>query len=64
MPFHHNTSDSFRPFIPADKVIPEFTLRTVVVGALFGLIFSSVTVYLGLKVAVSKENNNNQQQQN
>ncbi|MBW1933702.1 MAG: oligopeptide transporter, OPT family, partial [Deltaproteobacteria bacterium] len=40
-------------FIPADKVIPEFTLRAVVVGALFGLIFSAVTVYLGLKVGLT-----------
>ena len=59
MPSNHKISDSFQPFIPADKVIPEFTLRAVVVGALFGLIFSAVTVYLGLKVAVSKESNNN-----
>jgi len=44
---------SFKPFIPAEKVIPEFTLRAVVVGAIFGLIFSAVTVYLGLKVGLT-----------
>lgn len=47
------TGRSFKPYIPADKVIPEFTLRAVIIGALFGLIFSAVTVYLGLKVGLT-----------
>ncbi|MBN1271741.1 MAG: oligopeptide transporter, OPT family [Candidatus Aminicenantes bacterium] len=47
------TGSSFKPYIPAEKVIPEFTLRAVLVGAIFGLIFSAVTVYLGLKVGLT-----------
>lgn len=48
-----NDSTAFKPFIPASKVIPEFTLRAVLVGAIFGLIFSAVTVYLGLRVGMT-----------
>jgi putative OPT family oligopeptide transporter len=44
---------SFKPFIPAAKVIPEFTFRAVLIGAIFGLIFSAVTVYLGLRVGLT-----------
>jgi len=48
-----NDSNSFKPFIPASKIIPEFTLRAVLVGAIFGLVFSAVTVYLGLRVGLT-----------
>ncbi|MBE0461240.1 MAG: oligopeptide transporter, OPT family [Candidatus Aminicenantes bacterium] len=44
---------AFKPFIPPEKVIPEFTPRAVFIGAVFGLIFSAVTVYLGLKVGLT-----------
>lgn len=44
---------SFKPFIPASKIIPEFTFRAVLIGTVFGLIFSAVTVYLGLRVGLT-----------
>jgi putative OPT family oligopeptide transporter len=34
-------------------VLPEFTLRAVVLGAIFGIIFGASTVYLGLKVGLT-----------
>ena len=53
MSSENRLSASFKPFIPAEKIIPELTLRAVLVGAVFGLIFSAVTVYLGLKVGLT-----------
>ncbi len=44
---------AFKPFIPANKIIPEFTFRAILVGTVFGLIFSAVTVYLGLRVGMT-----------
>ena len=43
----------FRPFVPADTDAPEFTLRAVALGALFGIIFGAVTVYVGLKAGLT-----------
>ena len=48
-----NATTAFKPYIPAEKIIPEFTLRAVLIGTIFGLIFSAVTVYLGLKVGLT-----------
>ncbi|MDZ7859062.1 MAG: oligopeptide transporter, OPT family [Candidatus Krumholzibacteriota bacterium] len=43
----------FKPYIPADKNLPEFTLRAVLLGVVLGLLFSAVTVYLGLKAGLT-----------
>jgi len=43
----------FRPFIPADQRPPEFTVRAVLLGAIFGLIFGAVTVYVGLRAGLT-----------
>ncbi len=47
------TTEKFKPFIPDDKIIPEFTVKSVVVGALFGIIFGAATVYLALKAGLT-----------
>lgn len=43
----------FQPFIPAGEDRPEFTLRAVLLGSLFGIIFGGVTVYVGLKAGLT-----------
>jgi putative OPT family oligopeptide transporter len=43
----------FKPYIPASKVIPEFTPRAVILGMMFGLIFGAVTVYVGLRAGLT-----------
>ncbi len=47
------TTEKFKPFTPDDKIIPEFTVKSVVVGALFGIIFGAATVYLALKAGLT-----------
>src|ERR1700691_3568004 len=43
----------FHPYIPAQESIAEFTLRAVILGALFGLLFGAVTVYVGLRAGLT-----------
>lgn len=44
---------SFKPYIAASDFIPEFTLKAVLLGSVFGIIFGAATVYLGLKVGLT-----------
>jgi putative OPT family oligopeptide transporter len=43
----------FKPYISPKDFIPEFSLRAVIMGALFGIIFGAASVYLGLKVGLT-----------
>lgn len=43
----------FKPFISAKELIPEFSLRAIIMGAIFGIIFGAASVYLGLKVGLT-----------
>lgn len=43
----------FQPFIPADKIIPELTVKSILVGSMFGVIFGAATVYLALKAGLT-----------
>jgi putative OPT family oligopeptide transporter len=44
---------TFHPYVPATTILPEFTPRAVILGALFGVIFGASTVYLGLKTGLT-----------
>ena len=43
----------FQPFVPADQKPPEFTLRAILLGCFFGVIFGAVTVYVGLRAGLT-----------
>ncbi len=43
----------FQPFVPPGEDRPEFTIRAVLLGALFGIIFGGVTVYVGLRAGLT-----------
>src|SRR5712664_2116585 len=43
----------FRTYVPAEESIKEFTIRAVILGALFGLLFGAVTVYVGLRAGLT-----------
>ncbi len=47
------TKKTFQPYISAKDFIPEFTLRAVILGSIFGIVFGAATVYLGLKVGLT-----------
>ena len=44
---------SFQPYVPATQSPAEFTLKAVLLGAAFGLIFGASTVYLGLRAGLT-----------
>jgi putative OPT family oligopeptide transporter len=43
-----SSRDDFKSFIPAEKKIPELTLKAVLVGALLAVILGAANAYLGL----------------
>ena len=45
--------DQYPPYIPADKITPEFSLKAIVLGAIFGIIFGAANAYLGLRVGLT-----------
>src|SRR6476619_5960402 len=44
---------AFQPYVPASQSPAEFTLKAIVIGAVFGLIFGASTVYLGLRAGLT-----------
>src|SRR5690349_24775510 len=43
----------FQPYVPATQAPAEFTLKAVIIGVLFGLLFGASTVYLGLRAGLT-----------
>ena len=43
----------FKPYIPADKVTPELTVISVVLGILLAVVFGAANAYLGLKMGMT-----------
>ena len=43
----------FRTYVPTEESLAEFTIRAVILGALFGLLFGAVTVYVGLRAGLT-----------
>lgn len=46
-------STAFQPYVPATQSPAEFTIKAIVIGAMFGLIFGASTVYLGLRAGLT-----------
>lgn len=43
----------FRPIVPAEQTIAEFTLKAVILGGVLGIIFGAANVYLALNVGLT-----------
>ena len=48
-----NAASTFKPYISASTVMDEFTARSIILGAIFGVIFGASTVYLALKAGLT-----------
>src|SRR5262245_8545799 len=44
---------TFQPFVAPDQKMAELTVKSIVVGSLFGIIFGAATVYLALKAGLT-----------
>jgi putative OPT family oligopeptide transporter len=47
------TELKFAPYVPPDETRPEFTVRAVLLGGFFGILFGAVTVYVGLRAGLT-----------
>ncbi|NOX38158.1 MAG: oligopeptide transporter, OPT family [Calditrichaeota bacterium] len=43
----------FKPYVPAESPMRDFSLRALLVGAVFGVLFGSANAYLGLRVGLT-----------
>ncbi len=43
----------FKPFVPANTQMKEFTLKAIVMGCIMGCLFGAATVYLALKAGLT-----------
>ncbi len=48
-----NKSNNFKPFVPADKVLKEFSPVSIILGMLIAVVFGGANAYLGLKVGLT-----------
>ncbi len=46
-------NDNFKPYIPAEKVMPEITVTSVIIGILLAVVFGAANAYLGLRVGMT-----------
>src|SRR5256885_11885741 len=44
---------AFQPYVPPTQSPAEFTIKAIVIGSLFGLLFGASTVYLGLRAGLT-----------
>src|SRR5688500_1930590 len=47
------TKTTFKPFVSAETRMAEFTIKSILTGAAFGIIFGASTVYLALKAGLT-----------
>ena len=47
------SGQEFRPYVPAEQKVAEFTLKSVFLGSFFGIVFGMATVYLALKAGLT-----------
>ena len=43
----------FKPYIPADKITPEMTVTSVIMGMILAVVFGAANAYLGLRVGMT-----------
>lgn len=48
-----NPGNGFKPYIPADKLMPEFTATSIIMGILLAVVFGAANAYLGLRVGMT-----------
>lgn len=47
------SGEDFKPYIPADRTMPELTVTSVLIGVLIAIVFGAANAYLGLRVGMT-----------
>ena len=45
--------NEFKPYIPAEKITPEITVTSMVIGIILAIVFGAANAYLGLRVGMT-----------
>ena len=45
--------NDFKPYVPAEKITPEITVTSIVIGIILAVIFGAANAYLGLRVGMT-----------
>lgn len=45
--------NDFKPYVPDEKITPELTVTSIIIGALLAIVFGAANAYLGLKVGMT-----------
>ena len=45
--------NEFKPYIAADKITPELTVTSIIMGVLLAVVFGAANAYLGLRVGMT-----------
>ncbi len=45
--------NEFKPYIPAEKVTPEITVTSIIMGIILAVVFGAANAYLGLRVGMT-----------
>ena len=48
-----NEKEDFKPFVPAEKILPEFTATSIILGIFLAVVFGAANAYLGLRVGMT-----------
>ena len=48
-----NENKDFKPFVPANKTMPEFTATSIILGIFLAILFGGANAYLGLRVGMT-----------
>lgn len=48
-----NENNEFKPYIPAEKITPEFTITSIIMGIILAIVFGAANAYLGLRVGMT-----------
>ncbi len=46
-------NNQFKPYVPASKVTPEFTVTSIIMGIILAVVFGAANAYLGLRVGMT-----------
>ncbi len=45
--------NEFKPYIPAEKITPELTITSIIMGVILAVVFGAANAYLGLRVGMT-----------
>ena len=48
-----DNKSNFKPYVPAEKVTPEITVTSIVMGIILAVVFGAANAYLGLRVGMT-----------